>query len=121
MQSKRQLQVAEQVKRHFSQVLQMEGFYIYGDQALVTVTSAAVAPDLSMAKIYLSIYNVDDKQEVIIQMRESVHRLQQGLAQRLKKHLRRVPRLEFFEDETLDEIYRINNMFDRLKVDREEE
>jgi len=113
MASKRQQQSAEMVKRNFSMVLQQEGNYIY-DNALVTVTSVTISPDLSVAKIYLSIYNVEDKQSVILQLKENYTRLRQGLAYRLKKQMRRVPHFELFLDDTLDEMYSLNNLFDKL-------
>ncbi|HPK10317.1 MAG TPA: 30S ribosome-binding factor RbfA [Saprospiraceae bacterium] len=118
MESKRQLQVSSLIKRHFSTVLQMEGSYIYGN-ALVSVTNIYVTPDLSMAKIYLSIYNTENKQEVILMMEEHKHQLKQSLAARLRKHIRRMPDIDFYIDDTLDEMYKIDDMFGKLKDDGE--
>ena len=59
METKRQKQVAEMVKRNFSLVLQEEGLNIYGAKALVTVTTVRMSPDLTLAKIYMSIFNTD--------------------------------------------------------------
>lgn len=112
--TKRQLQVAETVKRHFSAVLQQEGSYVYGVEPLVTVTTVKVTSDLSLAKIYLSIFNTENKQAVILQMQANKRQLKQAFAGRIKKHLRRVPDLDFYQDETLDEMFKINNMFDNL-------
>ena len=114
MQSKRQRQVAEMIKRNFSMVLQQEGSYIYGAEPLVTVTEVHPTPDLSQAKIYLSIWNTDNKQAVLLQMEEEHQRLKSGLAHRLKRHIRRIPAISFFIDETLDEMNRVENMFDQL-------
>ncbi|MEM6318804.1 MAG: 30S ribosome-binding factor RbfA [Bacteroidota bacterium] len=113
--SKRQLQVAEIIKRNFGIVLQQEGSYIYGAEALVTVTSVKITPDFSQAKIYLSVYNTDNKQAVILQMEEEYPRLKQGLAARIRKHIRRIPEFDVFLDDTLDEMYRINALFNRLE------
>jgi len=123
MESKRQRQVSEVVKRNFSLVLQSEGNYIYGNEPMVTVTSVKVSPDMSMAKIYLSVYNVEDKQSVILQLEHSNQRLRQALANRVKRHMRRVPTISFFQDETLDEMYRLNELFHNLdgKEKKEEE
>jgi len=115
MESKRQRQVAEQIKRNFSIVLQQEGSYIYGAQPLVTVTEVHPTPDLSMCKIYVSIWNTDNKQEVIIKMNEEHQRLKNSLAQRIRKHIRRIPAISFYIDETLDEMNRVENLFDRLE------
>ncbi len=119
METKRQLQVAELIKRNFSMVLQQEGTYVYGPQALVTVTGVKVTPDFSLAKIYLSIYNVDNKQGVLLEMEENQVRLKQAMAQRIRKQIRRVPEIAFYLDDTLDEMYRLSSLFDRLHDDNQ--
>jgi ribosome-binding factor A len=115
MESKRQLQVAETIKRNFGIVLQQEGSYIYGDEALVTVTNVSISPDLSYAKIYLSVYNIEDKHSIILLLEKNHHLLKQSLVNRIKRHIRRIPTLEFYLDDTLDEMYRLNELFEKLK------
>ncbi len=119
MESKRQKQVGEVVRRNFSIVLQNEGGYIYGNEPMVTVTSVRLSPDMGIAKIYLSVYNVEDKQSVVLQMEASNQKLRQALAHRVKRHMRRVPELNFFLDDTLDEMYRLNGLFNRLDKDKQ--
>ncbi|MFK8164646.1 MAG: 30S ribosome-binding factor RbfA [Lewinella sp.] len=119
MESKRQRQVAEMIKRNFSIVLQQEGSYIYGAQPLVTVTEVHPTPDLSQCKIYVSIWNTDNKQAVILQMNEEHQRLKSGLAHRVRKHIRRIPEISFYIDETLDEMNRVETMFDRLYEEKQ--
>ena len=113
MESIRQQQVAELVKRNFGAVLQSEGSYIY-DDAFVTVTKVKMSSDLGLARIYCSVYNTDNKQAVILKMEDEYGRLRQSLGYRLRKHVRRIPELELFLDDTLDEMYRLNALFDRL-------
>lgn len=119
METKRQKQIAELVKRNFGILLQSEGGYIYGNDVLVTVTSVQMSPDMSIAKIYLSIYNTENKQAVILQMEEHYYQLKQGFVHRVKRHLRRIPELQFYVDETLDEMYRLNALFDRLETENQ--
>jgi len=119
MKSKRQLQVAEQIKRNFGIILQQEGSYIYGAEVLVTVTSVKMSPDFGIAKIYLSIYNTEDKQSVILQMEEQYPRLRQALGNRLRRHIRRIPELQFYEDDTLDEMYRLRGLFGQLEEEKQ--
>lgn len=114
MASKRNLQAAELIKRNMGMVFFQEGSYIYGD-ALVTVTNVILTPDMGESKIYLSVYNVDDKQAVVDTISHHTHKLRQSLAQRIRKHVRRIPTIQFFIDETLDEMYRLNALFDGLK------
>lgn len=114
METKRQRQVAELIKRNFSMVLQSEGSYIYGAEVMVTVTNVKVSPDLSQARIYLSVYNTDNKQAPILELEENIVRLRQSLATRVRRHVRRVPEISLFLDDTLDEMYRLNALFKKL-------
>lgn len=113
MASKRQEQVAELIRRNFGIVLQSEGSYIYGT-AFVTVTSALVTPDLSMVKIYVSVFNTEDKEDVLLKLRKQIKPLKNALAYRIKKHVRRIPEVAIYLDDTLDEMYKLNNIFDSL-------
>jgi ribosome-binding factor A len=114
MESKRQLQVAELIKRNFGIILQQEGTYVYGAEPLVTVTSVKISPDFNIAKVYLSVFNIEDKQNVILHIEDNYLRLRQMAAQRLRKHMRRIPAFEFFLDDTLDEMYRLKEIFKDL-------
>ncbi|MGB0861629.1 MAG: 30S ribosome-binding factor RbfA [Saprospiraceae bacterium] len=114
MASKRQSQMASLVRQRFSEVLMREGAFIYGTEPLVTVTNVSVTPDFGEAKIYLSVYNVEDKQTVLLEMEESLPRLKQLFGQRIRKQVRRVPSLKLHLDDTLDEMYRLNQIFDNI-------
>jgi ribosome-binding factor A len=76
-----------------------------------------MTPDMGLAKIYLSVYNTDNKQAVILQMQEEKSRLKQSLGLRLRKHMRRIPDIDFYLDDTLDEMYRLNDLFDKLHTE----
>ncbi len=95
-------------------MLQQEGSYIYGSQVLVTVTNVVMAPDLKLAKIYLSVYNTENKQEVILMMENEHQKLKQAFYHRIRKHLRRMPDFDIYLDDTLDEMYRLNELFHGL-------
>jgi len=114
MDSKRQLQLGEVIKRSFAPILLKEGIYIYGD-AMVSVTNVKVTPDLGQAKIYLSIYNTNDKDMVLKKISNHTHVLKQSLAATIKNQVRRIPQIYFYFDETLDEMYKIDEMFKSLK------
>lgn len=118
MESKRQLQVAETIKRNFSTVLQQEGSYIYED-AFVTVTSVRMTPDLALAKIYLSIYNTDDKASVLYMIDKSLFNLKNSLAARIRKQVRRIPEIAVYMDDTLDEMYKLNTLFKEIKSEEQ--
>lgn len=115
MDSKRQLQAGELLKRNLAPIFQQEGPYMYG-QAFVTVTSVKLSPDLSQAKVYLSIFNADDKNEVLKKVSNHTHAIKQALASRIKNQVRRIPQIFFYFDETIDEMYKVDVMFKNLNA-----
>ncbi len=117
METKRQKQVAEMVKRNFSMVLLDEGLNIYGPKAIVTVTKVMMSPDLMLAKIYFSIFNTDHVQEPLMMMTEEKLRLRNALGQRIKKQVRVIPQILFFYDDTIEEMSNIDDLFRRIQND----
>jgi ribosome-binding factor A len=117
METKRQLQVSELIKRNFSLVLQQEGVNIYGAKPMVSITNVIVSPDLSLAKIYISVFNTEHKQEPLLLMQEEKSRLKNALARRIRSAVRIMPEIDFFLDDTLDEMYRIDDLFRRINDD----
>ncbi|MBL7775294.1 MAG: 30S ribosome-binding factor RbfA [Saprospiraceae bacterium] len=114
METIRQKQVGELLRRYFSMILTQEGSLIYGRDKLVTVTNVKMSPDLLIAKFYISVYGTENKQEVILELEENYPRLRQALAAKIGKHMRRVPSLEFFLDDTVDEMYRVEALLNRV-------
>lgn len=114
MESIRQKQIGELLRRYFGMLLTEEGSNIYGRDKLVTVTGVKMTPDLLVAKIYVSVYGTENKQEVILQLEDSYPRLRQTLASKVGKQMRRVPELEFFLDDTVDEMYRVDALLNRV-------
>ena len=114
MESIRQKQIGELLRRYFGMLLTEEGSNIYGRDKLVTVTEVKMTPDLLIAKIYISVYGTENKQEVILELEDNYHRLRQALASKAGKHMRRVPELEFFLDDTVDEMYRVEALLNRV-------
>ena len=75
---------------------------------LVSVTKVHVTSDLSIAKIYLSIFPVNDANNYIDALKENRSQLRHDLVQRMKNQLRRFPELHFYLDDSLDYIEGIN-------------
>ncbi len=115
MKSVRQKQVAEMLRRSLSMILQAEGAYIYGQDKLVTVTGVDITPDYSIAKVYISAFRVEDKNEIINLLTAAKPHLHSRLAQRIGKKIRRLPELHFYTDDLVDEMYRVNKLLDGLK------
>ncbi len=117
-QTKKQRQVGNLIQQEFSVILQTEGSFIYGSDALVTVTNVRMSSDLGIAYIYVSVYNVPYKQEVIKELWENLSYLRGQLGKRIRKQVRRIPLIKFFIDDTLDEVEHIDNLFARLNSEQ---
>jgi len=78
--------------------------------ALVSVTVVRVTPDLGLARVYLSIFPTDRKQEVYEKIKEHASQIRFALGKRACKQLRVIPELEFFIDDSLDYIDNIDRL-----------
>ena len=75
---------------------------------MVSVTKVKVVPDISMAKVYISIFP-NNKVDLYLQnLKKSKNQLRHDLSQRIKGQLRKVPELNFYLDESLDYIENID-------------
>lgn len=117
MESIRQKQIGELIRRYFGMILTEQGGYIYGRDKLVTVTEVKMTPDLLTSKIYISVYGTEDKQEVILLLEDAMHQLRQALAQKIGKQMRRMPNIEFFLDDLIDEMYRVDALLNRVNTE----
>ena len=117
--SKRQQQAAEVIRRNISEVFREIGSYVYGSSILVTVTHVKMTPDFGLAKIYLSIFNAENKEAVLLQMEKEKYRFKSGLAARIRNKVRRMPNIDFYIDETLDEMYKLQDLFNKLEEDNQ--
>jgi ribosome-binding factor A len=117
MESKRQKQVAELVKRNFSLVMQEEAVNICGKSVFITVTKVNISPDMGYAKIYLSIFNTEHVQEPLLLLREELPSLKAKLGQRIRHQVRIIPNLALFYDDTIDEMYKVDGMMKKLEAE----
>ena len=75
---------------------------------MISVTKVQVTADLSIAKIYLSIFPSEQSENYINNIRENTTQIRHDLSQRMKNQLRRVPNLHFYIDDSLDYIDKID-------------
>ncbi len=77
---------------------------------LVSVTTVRVSADLSVAKIYLSIFPSAKTEELINAIRANTKSIRYDLGQRVRLQLRKIPELSFFIDDSLDYIENIDKL-----------
>ena len=99
--STRQLKVASQIKRDMAEIIRSKGMAAF-DGALVSVSGVKISPDLSQAKIYVSIFPSSKSETVMEIIGDQTRALRGELGRRVGKQLRIVPELQFYLDDSLD-------------------
>lgn len=69
---------------------------------LVSVSQVRVSPDLSIAKVYLSIFPPEKSKEILENIKRQTKTVRYDLAQQVKETLRKCPDLQFYHDDSLD-------------------
>lgn len=116
---KRQKQVGGLIQEEINAVFQRMGLsFIHG--TMVSVSSVKVTPDLLEARIYLSIFKTGNPEEqnskaVIDKIEDRHWEIKKELASRIKNQLRRIPELKFFLDDTLDHVFKMEELFKKIK------
>ena len=80
--------------------------------SLITVTQVRTTPDLSIARIYVSLMIIGEgnKESLLALIRENTSDLRRRLGMREGKQLRIIPHLEFYLDDSLDYIENIERL-----------
>jgi len=80
---------------------------------LISVSRVRVSPDLSLAKIYLSMFPSDKGEELLKSIRSNTKTIRYDLGQRVRLQLRRIPELAFFIDDSLDYLDNIDKLLQK--------
>jgi ribosome-binding factor A len=105
--SQRQKKIASLLKQDLVDVLQSSATQGGMKGVIISVSKVRVTVDLSIAKVYVSIFPNNKGKELIEGIKSNAHLIKHELAQRTKHQLRRMPQLEFFIDDSLEYIDRI--------------
>jgi len=84
------------------------------DGGLVSLTAVKVTPDLLEARIYLSLFKVNDVPAAMKKIEDRSWEIKRELASRVKHQLRRIPVISYFQDDTLEHADRMEELFRRL-------
>lgn len=77
---------------------------------MITVTVVRVSPDLGVAKVYLSIFPLDRKEEPLEQVRAHAPSIRREIGNTIKNQVRTIPEFIYYLDDSLDYIENIDNL-----------
>jgi len=109
MESKRQEKISKLLQQDLGEIIQMKMQHITM-RAMVTVTKVHISPDLSQAKVYLSLFATNKKDQVLNNIKKHTSEIRRELGNRIRHQMRIVPSLSFYLDDSLDYIENINNL-----------
>ena len=106
METTRQSKISRLLQKDLSDIFLNETRKTHG--VLISVSVVRVSPDLSVAKVYLSIFPSEKAQEILDSIRLNARNIRYELAQRIRFQLRKTPELSFFLDDSIDYIENID-------------
>lgn len=107
--STRQLKVASQLQRDMAEIIRSKGMAFFGG-ALVSVSGVKISPDLSVAKVYVSVFPSSKAADVMKVLEDNSRALRGELGAKVAKQLRIVPEIAFFLDSSLDYVEHIEEL-----------
>lgn len=111
METIRQSKINRLLQKELSDIFRGETQKVSG--TLVSVSIVRVTPDLSMARVYLSIFPSEKGSEILESIRKNARSIRFELASRVRFQLRKTPELQFFLDDSLDYIDNIDSLLNK--------
>ncbi|MDI9310411.1 MAG: 30S ribosome-binding factor RbfA [Limnohabitans sp.] len=109
METNRQKKIGSVIQKDLVDILQGEVRKNGISNLVISVSKVSVTSDLSIAKVFLSVFPQSKAEEILIAIKSNTPLIKHDLSQRVKLQLRKVPNLIFYIDDSLDYIEKIDN------------
>ncbi|MCJ7446429.1 MAG: 30S ribosome-binding factor RbfA [Bacteroidales bacterium] len=109
MESTRQKKVSRLIQKEIADIFLRKGS-VFAPGKMVSITRVRVSPDLSYAKIYISIFPSSNQSDILQDVQEHSARIRFELGHKVKSQLRIVPDIAFYIDDSLDYIDKIDKL-----------
>jgi ribosome-binding factor A len=110
---KRQKQIAGLLNEEMNLIFQRLGLNMLNG-GMVSISSVKVTPDLLEARFYLSFFQVKDVEDALKRIEDRHHEIKKELSARVRHQLRSIPVLKFFKDDTLDHVFKMEDLFKKI-------
>jgi ribosome-binding factor A len=120
METKRQQKFARVIQKELSETLQKEGWSFHGN-SIVTITMVRMSPDLSIAKVYLSIFNAENNELLLNELRAKAREIRYKLGEKIRNQVRVIPNIDFFIDDSMEYVSKMEKLFDAINKPKEGE
>ena len=116
---KRQKQIASLLNEQMNFIFQKLGLNMI-DGGMVSISSVKVTPDLLEARFYLSFFQVNNVADALQKIESRNYDIKKELASGLRHQLRSIPVLKFYKDDTLEHVFKMEELFKQIKDERDE-
>lgn len=107
--TQRQNKVGRLIQKELASVFQKEG-KSFSANSMVTITVVRMSPDLSIARVYLSIFPSDRSEQVLELIEENMGTIRGLLGKNIRNQVKSIPVLKFFVDDSMDYAQRIDDL-----------
>ena len=112
---KRQKQVGGLIQEELNNIFQRMGLNMI-DAGMVSISSVKITPDLLEARVYLSFFQVPDAKAALTKIQDRAGEIKKELGNRVRQQLRRIPEIKYFMDETLEHVFKMEELFKQIKT-----
>ncbi|HPH22595.1 MAG TPA: 30S ribosome-binding factor RbfA [Chitinophagaceae bacterium] len=117
VEGKRQKQVAAVLQDELNEIFRHLNLTMI-DGGMVSISSVKVTPDLLEARIYISFFQVPNIEAAMKKIDAKSWEIKKELSDKIKHHVRRIPVLNFFLDDTLDYVFKMEQVFKKIEEEK---
>lgn len=108
METTRQNKISRLIQKELSEIFLLQTKAMNG--VLVSVSVVRISPDMSVARVYLSVFPSEKSDEIVKNTNDNAKSIRFELGTRVRHQLRIIPELKFFVDDSLDYIEKIDEL-----------
>jgi ribosome-binding factor A len=120
LEGKRQKQVGGLIQEELNKIFQRLALSMI-DGGMVSISSVKITPDLLEARVYLSFFQVADANEALKKIADRGWEIKKELTARIRQQLRRMPEIKFFKDETLEQVFKMEELFKQISTEKKDD
>lgn len=111
----RQQKFSRLIQKELSDIFQRDQRGLLGN-SFITIVEVRVSPDLSLAKVYISMMLAPDKKAVLEKLDVHKKEIRKALGERIRNQARIIPELAFFIDEVEEKAQRMDEILKNLQI-----
>lgn len=117
METTRQQKISRLIQKELGEIFLLQTKAMQG--VLISVSAVRISPDLSVSKVYLSIFPSERAKELLENIKANAKAIRFDIGQRLGKQLRIIPEFVFYQDDSLDYLENIDRLLNNEKENKE--